>query len=94
MNINDGDILVPGALVLAGGEPEGGKDNLVGVEHTLGKVAKHGGYNAVGDSSGRVVVAVPSAKLLKPHLPLLTLVTTAGGVTLLLTAGHDSENLC
>ena len=76
MNIGDGDVLIPLALVLAGGETKGGKDDVVGIEHTLGKVAEHGGDNAVRDTDGLVVVAVPTAELLKSKLALLGLVTS------------------
>ena len=80
MDIGDGDILIPLALILAGRETKGGKHYLVRLEETLGKVAKQGGYNAVGNASGLVVVTVPPAKLLQTDLTFLTLVTIAGVV--------------
>ena len=76
VNVNDGYVLEPGALVLAGGESEGGQDDVVRMKETLGKVAEHGGDNAVGDANGRVVVAVPTAELLKSELALLGLITS------------------
>ena len=76
MNIGDGDVLIPLALVLAGGETKGGKDDVVGMKETLGKVAEHGGDNAVRDTNGLVVIAVPTAELLKSELALLGLVTS------------------
>ena len=76
MNIGDSDVLIPLALVLAGGETEGGKDDVVGIEHTLGKVAEHGGDNAVRDAGGLIVVAVPTTKLLQTELALLGLITS------------------
>lgn len=94
VNINDGDVLEPGALILAGREAEGGEDNLVGIEHTLGKVPEQGSHNAVTDAHGLIVVSVPPTELLQPQLPLLGLIPTTGCVTLLLTAGNDSKCFC
>ena len=92
MNIRYRDVLIPLALVLAGGETEGGKHYLIGLEETLSKVAKHGGYNAVGDSSGLVVVAVPTAKLLKTELAFLGLVTGGSGVGLDFVTSHYTKS--
>ena len=63
-------------MVLAGGETEGGEDDLVGMKETLGKVAEHGGDNAVGDTNGLVVVAVPTTELLESELAFLGLITS------------------
>ena len=93
MNVGDGDILIPLALILAGRETEGAEHYLARLEETLGKVAKHGGYNAVGNTDGRIVVTVPSAKLLQTELAFHTLVTIAGVVGFLLPASHYSKNL-
>ena len=82
MNVGDGDILIPLALILAGRETECGQDHLVGIEHTLGKVAKQGGHNAVGDSDGLIVIAVPTAKLLQTELAFLGLIPATGCVGL------------
>ena len=93
MDIGDGDILIPLALILAGRETERSKHYFVRLEETLGKVAKHGGYNAVGNTNSRVVIAVPPAKLLQTELTFHTLVTITGVVGFLLTASHYSKNL-
>ena len=93
MDIGDGYILIPLALILAGRETEGCKHYLVGLEKTLGKVAKQGGHNAVGNANSRIVIAVPPAKLLQTELAFHTLVTIAGVVGFLLTASHYSKNL-
>ena len=92
-DVSDGDILIPLALILAGRETEGADHYLARLEETLSKVAKHGGYNAVGNANSRVVVAVPSAKLLQTELAFHTLVTIAGVVGFLLPASHYSKNL-
>ena len=80
MDVGDGDILIPLALILAGRETEGAEHHLPWLEETLGKGAKQGGYNAVGNANSRVVVAVPPTKLLQTNLTFLTLVTIAGVV--------------
>lgn len=76
MNVSNCDILIPLALILAGGETEGSQDDVVRMKETLGKVAKHGGDNAVGDTNGLIVVAVPTTELLKSELALLGLVSS------------------
>ena len=76
VNVGDGNVLEPGTLILAGGESEGGQDDVVRMKEALGKVAEHGGDNAVGDTDGLVVIAVPTAELLKSELALLGLITS------------------
>ena len=92
MNIRYRDVLIPLALVLAGGETEGGEDDLVGMKETLGKVAEHGGDNAVRDTDGLVVVAVPTAKLLKTELAFLGLVTGGSCVGLDFVTSHYTKS--
>jgi len=76
VDIHNCYILEPGALVLAGGEAQGGEDDVVRMKEALGKVAEHGGNNAVRDTNGLVVVAVPTAELLQTELALLGLITS------------------
>ena len=93
MDVGDGDVLIPLALILAGRETEGSQDHLVGVEEALGQIPEKGTHNAVRNANSRVVVAVPSAKLLQTELAFHTLVTIAGVVGFLLPASHYSKNL-
>ncbi len=79
-------------MILTGGESEGGEDDLIGIKHTLGKVAEHGGDNAVRDTDGLVVVAVPTAKLLKTELAFLGLITGGSGVGLDFAASHYAKS--
>ena len=94
MDVGDGDILIPLALILAGRETEGSQDHLVGIEEALGQIPEKGTHNAVRDSDGLIVIAVPPAKLLQPELAFLGLIPTTGCVGLLFTASHYTKNLC
>ena len=93
MDVGDGDILIPLALILAGRETESSQDHLVGIEEALGQIPEKGTHNAVRDSDGLIVIAVPPAKLLQTKLAFHTLVTIAGVVGFLLTASHYTKNL-
>ena len=94
MNVGDGDVLIPLALIFAGRETEGSQDHLVGVEEALGQIPEKGTHNAVRDSDGLIIIAVPPAKLLQPELAFLGLIPTTGCVGLLLTARHYTKDLC